>query len=146
MPYELGITEVGPAEYPLLDVLRESIFVEVGQPALGSFAKMLEGQKDVLTLIAHLEGNPVGFMVGFADRPGVYRRISCGVLKDYRRLGLGRRMQDWQNQFAKARGYGQIVFSTLHQFPNLIQFGLATGFHPVAAEGREPDAMSFNLP
>ncbi len=145
MPYEIGITEVGPAEYPLIEVLRETIFSEVGHRSLTTFAELLEGRKDVLTLVAHLEGNPVGFKVGCGDRPGFYFSRSGGVLKDYRRLGLGRRMQDWQHQFAKARGYKQIFFNTFNHFPQMIRFGLASGFRVVAAEWRELDVMSFKF-
>jgi GNAT superfamily N-acetyltransferase len=145
MPYELGITEVGPAEYPLLEVLRETIFSEFGHRSLTSFAEILDGRRDVLTLIAHLEGNPVGFKVGCGDRPGVYHSRSGGVLKDYRRLGLGRRMQEWQHQFALSRGYKQIYFNTFNHFRDMIIFGLAGGFRPVGAEWRELDAMSFKF-
>lgn len=145
MPYELAVTEVGPAEYPLIEVLRETIFSEVGHRSLTSFAELLDGRKDVHTLLAHLEGNPVGFKVGCAERPGVYHSRSGGVLKDYRRLGLARRMQDWQHQFARARGYKQIFFNTFNHFPRMIRFGLASGFRPVAAEWRELDAMSFKF-
>ena len=145
MSYELGITEVGPAEYPLLDVLRETIFGEYGHRSLTSFAEMLEGQRDVLALIAYLEGNPIGFKVGCGDRPSVYFSRSGGVLKDYRRLGLGRRMQEWQHQFARARGYKQVFFNTFNHFSEMMRFGLAGGFRPVAAEWRELDAMSFKF-
>jgi GNAT superfamily N-acetyltransferase len=145
MGYEIGVTEVGPAEYPLLEVLRETIFGEVGHRSLTPFADLLDGRKDVLLLIAHLEGNPIGFKVGCADRPGVYFSRSGGVLKDYRRQGLARRMQDWQEQFAIARGYKQVFFNTFNHFPHMIQFGLATGFRPVAAEWRELSVMSFKF-
>ena len=145
MSYEIGITEVGPAEYPLLEVLRETIFGEVGHRSLSSFAEMLDGRKDVLTLIAHLEGNPIGFKVGCADRPGWYHSRSGGVLKDYRRLGLGRRMQDWQHGFARSRGYQKLFFNTFNHFRHMMLFGLSSGFRPIAAEWRELDAMSFKF-
>src|SRR5947209_20505613 len=100
MPYELGVTEVGPAEYPLIEVLRQTIFGEVGHVSLTTLTDDLDGQTDILALIAHLEGNPVGFKVGHRDRAGVYYSKAGGILKDYRRLGLGTRMLDWQQQFA----------------------------------------------
>jgi GNAT superfamily N-acetyltransferase len=145
MGYEIGISQVGPAEYPLLEVLRESIFGEYGHRSLTRFADILDGRKDVLTLIAHLEGNPVGFKVGCADGPGVYHSRSGGVLKDYRRQGLGSRMQQWQHQFAKSRGYKKIYFNTFNHFRGMMLFGLQSGFRPVAAEWRELDAMSFKF-
>ena len=58
--FELGVTEVGPAEYPLLDVLRETIFGEFGHRSRSNYAQVLEGRKNVLTLIAHLRGESGG--------------------------------------------------------------------------------------
>lgn len=145
MSYELGITEVGPAEYPLLEVLRETIFGEVGHRSLTSFAELLDGRRDVLTLIAYLEGNPIGFKVGCAGDHGEYHSRSGGVLRDYRRLGLGRRMQEWQHGFARSRGYKRVFFNSFNHFPDMMRFGLASGFRIVAAEWRELDAMSFKF-
>ena len=45
---------------------------------------------DVLALIAHLEGNPVGYKIGYYDKPGLYYSWSGGVLKDYRGQGVAR--------------------------------------------------------
>jgi GNAT superfamily N-acetyltransferase len=147
VPYELGITEVGPAEYPLLEVLRETIFGAYGHQSLSGFAEILEGRRDVLAVIAHLEGNPIGFKVGCgSEQPGVYHSRSGGVLKEYRRLGLGRRMQDWQHQYARSRGYRQVVFNTFNHFPDMVLFGLVSGFEPVGAEWRDPPgAMSIKF-
>lgn len=146
MPYELGITEVGPAEYPLIEVLRQAIFDEVGHVSRTTIAEDLQGKQDVLALIAHLEGNPVGFKVGHAgDRPGVYYSKAGGVLKEYRRLGLAGRMQEWQHRFARSRGYRQVYFNSFNHFPEMILFGLRSGFAPVAAERRELGGMSFRF-
>jgi GNAT superfamily N-acetyltransferase len=146
MGFELGITEVGPAEYPLIEVLRQTIFDEVGHVSRTTLAEDLEGKRDILALIAHLEGNPVGFKVGHAgDRPGDYYSKAGGVLKEYRRQGLATRMQDWQHRFARARGYRQAYFNTFNHFPEMILFGLRSGFAPVAAERRELGGMSFRF-
>lgn len=146
MAFELGVTEVGPAEYPLIEVLRDTIFGEVGHVSRSTIAEDLEGRQDVLALIAHLEGNPVGFKVGYRAAPGVYYSKAGGVLKEYRRNGLAKRMRDWQQNFARARGYRQIYFNTFNHFPEMIVFGLEGGYEPVAAEWRPTDkAMSFKF-
>jgi GNAT superfamily N-acetyltransferase len=141
--YELGVTEVGPAEYPLIEVLRKTIFDEVGHVSLATIAEDLEGKTDVLALIAHLEGNPIGFKVGHRERAGVYYSKCGGILKDYRRLGLATRMLDWQHRFAQSRGYKQIYFNTFNHFPAMMLFGLRHGYLPAAAEMRERGGMSF---
>lgn len=145
MSYELGITEVGPPEYPLIEVLRETVFCEFGHRSLSTVSEDLKDQQDVLALIAHLEGNPVGFKVGHRDRKGVYYSKCGGVLREYRHLGLGRRMQDWQHRFARERGYTEIWFNTFNHFRDMIVFGLESGFVPVGAKRRDLGGMSFEF-
>jgi GNAT superfamily N-acetyltransferase len=145
MGYELGITEVGPAEYPLIEVLRSTVFNEFGHQSLSTLADDLQEQQDVLCLIAHLEGNPIGFKVGHRDRAGVYYSKCGGVLKDYRRLGLATRMHQWQVTFAKARGYRRIWFNTFNYFDNMVRFGLRHGFVPISIEHRELGRFSWKF-
>jgi GNAT superfamily N-acetyltransferase len=145
MGYEPGITEVGPAEYPLIEVLRRTIFDEFGHQILSTLEDDLPEQQDVLCLIAHLEGNPIGFKVGHRDRAGVYYSKCGGVLKDYRRLGLATRMHQWQITFAKARGYYRVWFNTFNYFQNMVRFGLRHGFLPVSIEQRELGRFSWKF-
>ena len=145
MGYELGITEVGPAEYPLIEVLRRTVFDEFGHQSLSTIAEDLHEQQDILCLIAHLEGNPIGFKVGHRERAGVYYSKSGGVLKEYRRLGLATRMHQWQVTFAKSRGYHRVWFNTFNHFDNMVRFGLRHGFLPVSIERRELGRFSWKF-
>ena len=145
MSYELSVSEVGPAEYPLMEVLRETIFSEAGHVSLAPLADDLEGRQDVFALIAHLEGNPIGFKIGYRFGPGVYYSKSSGVLKDYRRNGLGRRMQEWQHGWLRARGYRKVFFNSFNQFKDMIRFGLETGFILTGAERQQTGDLSFKV-
>ena len=145
MAYEIGITEVGPAEFPLLEVLRETIFNEFAHQTHSTMEQALDGKKNVLMLIAHLEGNPIGFKVGCEYRPGVFHSRWGGVLRDYRRMGLAKRMAGWQHQFAKSRGYKSVIFNTFNHFRAMMLLGLSTGFKPVSAEWRDENVMSFQF-
>lgn len=128
MSYELSVSEVGAAEYPLMEVLRETIFGEFGHVFRSTLTADLEGRTDVLALIAHLEGNPIGYKVGYRFGPGIYYSKSGGVLKEYRRLGLAGQMHRWQHAWVRARGYKQIFFNTFPKFPAMIEMGLNSGF------------------
>src|SRR5215212_4475809 len=94
---QIDISEVGPAEYPLIRVLRDTIFGEFKHRYAVPFEDGIKGKEDVLALIAHLEGNPVGYKVGYRERPGQYYSWTGGVLPDYRGQGLARQMQAWQH-------------------------------------------------
>ena len=50
---QIEITEVGPAEYPLMAVLRDTIFGEYRHRYATTFAEGIEGRQDVLALMAH---------------------------------------------------------------------------------------------
>lgn len=131
---QIDISEVGPAEYPLIAVLRDTIFGEFGHRYSARFEDQVQDRRDVLALIAHLEGNPVGYKIGYHDKPGLYYSWSGGVLKDYRGQGLARRMQDWQHAWLRARGYRMVHFNSFNKFRPMIQFGLDTGFLPTGVD------------
>jgi GNAT superfamily N-acetyltransferase len=109
----LEVSQVGPAEYPLIGVLHQSIF---GRP--GDIAALRGSAGDLLTLIAHLEGNPVGYLVASGVPGGAEFTVdSIAVLPDYQRQGLAARMLDWAEQHARARGYRSIVLRTPRPCP-----------------------------
>jgi GNAT superfamily N-acetyltransferase len=141
----IHITEVGPPEYPLIATLRDLIFTEAGHRFSTRVQDALADRQDVLALIAHLEGNPVGFKVGYRFAPGIYYSWTGGVLNEYRRHGLARRMQDWQHAFARSRGYRSVFFNTFNRFRNMMLFGLDTGFVPVGIERRPEGEISVKF-
>jgi GNAT superfamily N-acetyltransferase len=131
---QIDISEVGPAEYPLIAVLRDTIFGEFNHRYSARLEDQAKDRKDVLALIAHLEGNPVGYKIGYHDRPGFYYSWSGGVLKEYRGQGVARRMQDWQHAWLRARGYRMVHFTSFNKFRGMLQLGLATGFVPTGVD------------
>jgi GNAT superfamily N-acetyltransferase len=141
----IDISEVGPAEYPLIAVLRDTIFAEHKHVYRTSFEDMVRDRQDLICLIAHLEGNPVGYKVGYRDRPKGYYSYSGGVLKDYRGEGIARRMQAMQHGMIKARGYTSVYYNSFNKFRNMLLLGLDTGFVPVGIETRPEGEISIKL-
>ncbi len=134
MAFSIEISEVGPAEYPLLDVLRDTVFGAFGHRSHNPIAAALADRPDLLTLIAHLEGNPVGFSAGGRRKPGTYYVNFLAILPEYRRQGLGRRLMERHEAAARAAGYKQIEFNTFNHFPSMPRVGLALGYRPVGVE------------
>ena len=141
----IDITEVGPPEYPLISVLRDTIFAEHNHVYRTSFEDMVRDRHDLICLMAHLEGNPVGYKVGYRERPGAYYSYSGGVLKDYRGQGIASRLQAMQHGMIKARGYTSVYFNSFNKFRNMLLFGLDTGFVPVGVEYRPEGEISIKL-
>jgi ribosomal protein S18 acetylase RimI-like enzyme len=142
---QIDISEVGPPEYPLIAVLRDTIFAEHNHVYRTPFADMVRDRQDVISLIAHLEGNPIGYKVGYRDRPGTYYSYSGGVLKDYRGQGIAKRLQDYQHAMIKSRGYTSVFFNSFNKFRNMMFFGLSTGFVPVGMEHRAEGEISIKF-
>src|SRR5262245_50784205 len=133
----IQITQVGDAEFPLLQVLRDTVFSEFGHVSNTPLADNLTDQKDLLVLMAHQEGNPVGFSAGYQRVAGVYYVNYVALLSDYRRQGLGRQLLLSQEEFAHGRGYRQIQFNTFNHFPGMIRLGLSLGYLPIGIEQHE---------
>jgi GNAT superfamily N-acetyltransferase len=143
MPFAIEISEVGPAEYPLLEVLRDTVFGEFGHVSTTPVATALADHQDLLVLIAHLEGNPLGFSAGFRRKPKVYYINFLAILRDYRRQGVGREFMQRHESFARAAGYRYIEFNTFNHFPSMQRLGLSLGYRPVGLE--QHDATDQDL-
>jgi GNAT superfamily N-acetyltransferase len=137
MAYELTVTEVGSAEYPLIEVLRETVFREFGHRSHSAIAKQLADRPDLLVLMGHLEGNPIGFSAGYRRTAESYYINYMAVLRDYRGQGIGRRFLKWHEDFARARGYGRIEFKTFNHFPGMMRLGARAGYRPIGLEQHE---------
>jgi ribosomal protein S18 acetylase RimI-like enzyme len=142
---QIEITEVGPAEYPLMAVLRDTIFGEYKHRYATTFEEGIEGRQDILALMAHLEGNPVGYKIGYRDRPRHYYSWTGGVLRDYRGQGVARRMQEWQHGWLRARGYQSVGFNSFNKFGAMLRFGLSTGFVPDSVSVRPENELSIHF-
>jgi GNAT superfamily N-acetyltransferase len=142
---QIDISEVGPAEYPLISVLRDTIFGEFNHRYAATFDEVIEGRQDVLALIAHLEGNPVGYKIGYRERPRHFLSWTGGVLRDYRGEGIARRMQEWQHAWLRARGYQSVGFNSFNKFRAMLQFGLSTGFVPSGVDVRPENEIAIHF-
>jgi GNAT superfamily N-acetyltransferase len=97
---QIDISEVGRAEEPLVRVLHETIFPEADWAGL---AGIIAASADPYLLIAHLEGNPLGYLIATPEG-GALRVHSFGVLGDYRHGGIGSRLLARAEGAAKMRG------------------------------------------
>jgi GNAT superfamily N-acetyltransferase len=134
MAFAVQITQATPAEYPLMQTLRDTVFSEWGHVSRTSISEALRERQDVLALLAHLEGNPVGFCVGYRRSPGLFYVNYLGVLSDYRGGGLGRQMMLQQENFARANKYRQIQFNTFNHFRHMLRLAISLDYRPIGIE------------
>jgi GNAT superfamily N-acetyltransferase len=133
----IEIAQATETEYPLLQTLRDTIFSEFCHASRTTIAQSLSHRQDVLALVAHLEGNPVGFCIGYQRAPGRFYINYLALLRDYRGNGIGKQMMLQQEAFARSKNYSQIQFNTFNHFPAMLRLGLALGYTPVGLEQHE---------
>ena len=80
-----------------------------------------------ITLIAYVDGQPAGFKVGY-EREGYFYSWMGAVLPSYRRLGLGRKLAEQQEQWARNNGYPHVTFKTRNRLKPMLIFALSRGF------------------
>lgn len=98
------------------------------------YYQRLEG-KCHLIAIAEVNGKPVGFKVGYDkfDDKSFYTWMG-GVLPSYRKLGIARKLADYQEEFAKKEGYESIILKTRNRHQNMLLFAISSGFEIIDVE------------
>ncbi len=116
---------VGPNEYDLISELYNEM---VRPPQEASyFHRRLDGRKNVLVMVAELDGSPVGFTCGYELRPTTYYSWLYGVLPDARRLGVASQMMDAAHAWVRQRGYEMLRFECYNQHRPMILAAILNG-------------------
>ena len=92
------------------------------------FRRRFQGRYNVLVMLASLDGRPVGFVIGFELKPGVFYNWLTGVHPDFRRKGIGRQLIESQNEWAKTHGYEFTRLETLNRHRNMAHLALIEGY------------------
>lgn len=80
-------------------------------------------------LVAEIEGELVGFKVGYqSDFPDTFYSWMGGVRLEFRKQGVAQRLADYQENWAREKGFSKVFFKTRNRFPDMINFGLKREF------------------
>ncbi|MEX0747472.1 MAG: GNAT family N-acetyltransferase [Rhodothermales bacterium] len=92
-------------------------------------------REDLMILLALVDNVPAGFKIGYRENRFTYYSAKGGVLPEYRRQGLARKMLYFMMAEARVRGYIRFAFDT---FPNrdrgMTVLGLNEGFRVVKSD------------
>lgn len=100
-------------------------------PGKASLEFYVERLKDrvYLALIAEKDGDLLGFKVGYQDdSPDTFYSWMGGVRPEFRRFGIADALAEYQETWAREKGFKLIYFKTRNRFPAMISFGLKRGF------------------
>ena len=91
-------------------------------------------RRDLTFLLAFLNGEPVGFKVGYGESEATFYSAKGGVCEEHRRRGIARLLLDVLLEEARAMGYKRFAYDTFpNKHPGMTVMGLAEGFRVTAA-------------
>lgn len=89
---------------------------------------------DLTLLLAHVDGEAVGYKVGYAESPTTFYSAKGGVVDGWRRRGVARALLARMEDEARALGYVRFAFDTFpNGHPGMTVMALALGFRVTAA-------------
>lgn len=86
------------------------------------------------SLIAEINGQPVGFKLGYQTRPGEFYSWLGAVLPAFRRQGVAQILLSEQERWAKLQGYRQLSVKTRNQFRAMLILLIGNQYQIVALE------------
>jgi GNAT superfamily N-acetyltransferase len=82
-----------------------------------------------LALVAEKDGELLGFKVGYRDDSAdTFYSWMGGVRPEFRKHGIADALAEYQETWAREKGFKHIFFKTRNRFPAMISFGLKRGF------------------
>ena len=126
-PPGLDIVRVPVERYDEVRQLNEAVFGE------GRVIYRLD-RDDLVLLLARVDGEAVGYKVGYAETPTTFYSAKGGVLVGWRRRGIARALLAHMEDEARRLGYRRFAYDTFpNKHPGMTVLGLAEGFAVTAA-------------
>jgi ribosomal protein S18 acetylase RimI-like enzyme len=120
------MTSIIIKEVPIEDVLDvNSKIIEFTEPTpidKNYFEKRYTG-KEKLILLAHVDNQPAGYLVGYDEyNDGSFYCWMAGVDPKFRKMGVLTSLMDYENTWAKEKGYNKIKIKTRNYRREMISF------------------------
>ncbi len=120
------IVVVGSGELDLLADLYNEVFTP--NTSQESLQRRFLGRHNVSMLVAMLDDRHVGFVVGFELTPATYFCWVCGILPDFRRLGIATQLMQAEQAWAQEHHYQIMRFECQNQHRPMLHVAITEGF------------------
>ncbi len=125
IPFSFHIREASPSE---LLWVHERIPEFPGKASLDFYNERLKHRLH-LALVAEKDGELLGFKVGYQeDSSDTFYSWMGGVRTEFRKHGIADALAEYQENWAREKGFTSVFFKTRNRFPAMISFGLQRGF------------------
>lgn len=120
------IVAVGPNEVGLIVSLYNRVF----SPTQGEdfFIRRFQARHNVSLLVAEIDREPVGFVVGFELMPSTFFCWICGVVPEARRSGVATQLMHAQMAWAQDHEYQYIRFECQNQHRPMLHVAINEGY------------------
>lgn len=92
------------------------------------FERRLRGRLNPLILLAAIEGRPVGFAMGYENKPGTFYCWLIGVLPDFRRSGIASQLMEAMAAWSNENGYHTIRFECFNSQRPMLHVALSQNY------------------
>lgn len=117
-------------EVPIEEAVKvNATIVEFDAPYQKDYFEDRYKDKDKLIIVAYVDDQPAGYIVGydkFGD--GSFYCWMAGVNPKFRKLGLLKVMMDYEDKWAKEKGYNKIKIKTRNNRREMLAYLVKYGF------------------
>ncbi len=120
------IVMIGTRELPLIVDLFNAVFRPSRERAF--FERRLQGRLNPLILLAQMDGRPVGFAIGYENKPRTFYSWLIGVLPDFRRSGIASQLMEAMAAWAREHDYHTIRFECFNTQRPMLHLAISQNY------------------
>lgn len=122
------ITDITSGHLEIVAVLMRKIFGEWDSKL---FHSVFDSQNRFFLLFAWVEGEAVGFKLGYELSPTEFYSWLGGVLPEFREIGIAKDLLNTQHEWCRQQGYKKVQTKTQSRFRDMLVLNIQSGFDVV---------------
>lgn len=107
-----------------------STIIEFAEPYDRDYMESRYAGKEKLIIVSYIDNEPTGYIIGYdAFDDGSFYCWMAGVNPKYRKMGSLKALMDYEEKWAKDRGYNKIKIKTWNNKRAMISYLVKYGFN-----------------
>ena len=92
------------------------------------FTSRIHEKEDLLIILCHSKDKLVGFKIGYKYNDNTFYSWVGGILPEYRRRGIAKKLAGKQEEIIKEKGYKKLRTKSMNSFKPMMILNLKNGF------------------